>query len=69
MPFGCVVAGKEDRDILDGSKSVRSWMHIPVNAEEVAVPAEVPKAVERRASMREQAPRDSVAQEGVALEM
>ena len=65
---GIEVAGAEDRDILDTGKSVRSWVHIPVGNVE-ASPVDAPKAVERRASKADQAPRDAGAEEGAAMEM
>lgn len=59
------VAGETDPEILDTSKKVRSWVHIPVGG---AQEANVVAAVERRSSGANQAPKDSMT-EGAALEM
>lgn len=65
---GIEVAGAEDREILKTGKSVRSWVHIPLGNGETSA-LDVPKAVERRASKAEQAPRDAGVEDGAAMEM
>jgi platelet-activating factor acetylhydrolase len=60
------VAGEMDAEILDKSKKVRSWVHVPVGESQEA---NVAAAVERRSSGVNQAPRDHMTQEGAAMEM
>ena len=60
------VVGEMDKEILDTTKKVRSWVHVPVG---VAQEANVAAAVERRSSGVNQAPRDSMTEEGAAMEM
>ena len=60
------VAGEMDTEILDTTKKVRSWVHIPVGG---AQEANVAAAVERRSSGVNQAPRDSMTEEGADMEM
>jgi platelet-activating factor acetylhydrolase len=60
------VAGEMDSEILDTTKKVRSWVHIPVGGSQEQ---NVAAAVERRSSGVNQAPKDNMTEEGAAMEM
>jgi hypothetical protein len=55
-----------DSEILDSTKKVRSWVHIPIGGSQEQ---NVAAAVERRSSGVSQAPKDSMTDEGAAMEM
>lgn len=60
------IGGEMDTEILDATKKVRNWVHIPVvESQESNVAA----AVERRSSGVNQAPKDNMTEAGAAMEM
>lgn len=60
------VSSEMDTEILDKTKDVRSWVHIPVGGSQEA---NVAAAVEKRSGSANQAPIDSMSEEGAAMEM